>query len=387
VSTRCCCVQCFDHAFVQRHIAKHGAAGECGYCAATDVSVLDPADLTDLFEPLLTLFEPTEAGVHYDHREQDAIDYGEPLGDLLNDRWSIFSDRLYSNVVGETDSLHDLVEDILAPLFDYKDMTDVGAGSLWSDKEAAFSTLPIEMEWRSFKYDVKYRRRFLLAEASPDTIDIRSIVSNSLLEELEEVLPKGTRFHRARLGANVDDSGLVRPLARSEVGPPPRDKARAGRVNPEGIPMLYVATDSETAVAECRPWKGALVTVTPVTLDREVRLVDLARAPDFADLPFGTTDLEWDLKRERVLQMFGEDLALPVNPETSVIEYVPTQYVAELIRGAGYDGIRYRSALGNGTNVVLFEPFVARIGNRRKVVRVTGVSLQVERATRVSVDA
>jgi len=53
----------------------------------------------------------------------------------------------------------------------------------------------------------------------------------------------------------------------------------------------------------------------------------------------------------------NRELARPVNPDDSDIEYVPTQYLAEAILDIGYDGIRYRSAVRNRcTNFVFFEP-------------------------------
>jgi RES domain len=46
-----------------------------------------------------------------------------------------------------------------------------------------------------------------------------------------------------------------------------------------------------------------------------------------------------------------------VDPGTADIEYLPTQYLSDLIRHVGYDGIAYPSAMGGGSgkNVVLFD--------------------------------
>jgi len=51
----------------------------------------------------------------------------------------------------------------------------------------------------------------------------------------------------------------------------------------------------------------------------------------------------------------GRELSKPVNPHKESIEYVPTQYVTEIIRNLKYDGMIYPSALGKGKNVVLFD--------------------------------
>jgi len=55
---------------------------------------------------------------------------------------------------------------------------------------------------------------------------------------------------------------------------PRRDRAIEGRVNPKGIPFLYVATELKTAVAEVRPWKDEFVSVAQLTTTRELRLIN-----------------------------------------------------------------------------------------------------------------
>ena len=49
---------------------------------------------------------------------------------------------------------------------------------------------------------------------------------------------------------------------------------RNGRANPVGIPYWYGATDPETAVAEVRPWKGAILTVAMLQATRDLHFVD-----------------------------------------------------------------------------------------------------------------
>jgi hypothetical protein len=39
---------------------------------------------------------------------------------------------------------------------------------------------------------------------------------------------------------------------------PFKNRAQEGRANPKGIPVIYLATEAETAVAEVRPWVGGV---------------------------------------------------------------------------------------------------------------------------------
>src|SRR6266566_4486089 len=55
---------------------------------------------------------------------------------------------------------------------------------------------------------------------------------------------------------------------------PIRGRAKEGRVNPKGIPYLYLATHRDTAVAEVRPWKGGVVSVGQFRVVRDLRLVN-----------------------------------------------------------------------------------------------------------------
>jgi RES domain-containing protein len=47
-----------------------------------------------------------------------------------------------------------------------------------------------------------------------------------------------------------------------------------GRVNPQGIPCLYVAEDVSTAINEVRPWGESYVTVAEFVTQKELTVVD-----------------------------------------------------------------------------------------------------------------
>ena len=45
----------------------------------------------------------------------------------------------------------------------------------------------------------------------------------------------------------------------------------------------------------------------------------------------------------------------PVDPEDIEAEYVPTQILADLFKQNGYEGIVYKSSLGDENNIALFD--------------------------------
>jgi hypothetical protein len=124
--------------------------------------------------------------------------------------------------------------------------------------------------------------------------------------------------------------------------------------------VLYLATDPETALAEVRAWKGAVVAIATVQLARTQRLIDLTRSLG-TDQPFFVEawQLSWRLELSDALSRFATELSRPVLPGEDIHLYRVSQRLTELIRGAGYDGLVYPSAMGSGSNIVLFDPTAA----------------------------
>jgi RES domain-containing protein len=122
-------------------------------------------------------------------------------------------------------------------------------------------------------------------------------------------------------------------------------KAKEGRVNPKGIPCLYLATHEDTAMSEVRPWHDARISLARFELTQAVELVDCSQ-----DLPDDPTNEE-----ARKWHWIGAAFSRPVTSSDDVSDYAPTQILAEAFRQRWYDGIIYNSGLDNdGKNVALF---------------------------------
>ena len=118
-----------------------------------------------------------------------------------------------------------------------------------------------------------------------------------------------------------------------------------------------MASDEATAVAEVRPWKGAKVTVAECAVKEELRFVNLMEITKPIASPFQYGEnLLWEFNKRSIVYRLAEELKRPVGPGESELEYVPTQYLTEVIRAAGYDGMIYPSAMGVGHNLVVFDP-------------------------------
>lgn len=61
----------------------------------------------------------------------------------------------------------------------------------------------------------------------------------------------------------------------------------------------------------------------------------------------------------------------------SEIDYIPTQYICELIKVKGFDGIKFKSSLGKGNHILLFTSKNVRI-QKVKLARVKDIIYEFE---------
>lgn len=147
------------------------------------------------------------------------------------------------------------------------------------------------------------------------------------------------------------------------MGPPPKEHAGAGRMNPAGIPYFYSAFDPYTAVVEIGdPSEDSkALAVAGFRVDRILNVVDLST------LPAVPSALALDRQRERVtakfLRRFVESITQKVQKDRREhVDYVPSQVVCEFLAQAHVmpndqtiDGIIYPSAVSpDGINLVIF---------------------------------
>jgi RES domain-containing protein len=168
--------------------------------------------------------------------------------------------------------------------------------------------------------------------------------------------PSASILYRARIYTVRDRKDL---FSLDEMGTPPPEVTPAARANRAGHPVLYMASDMQTALAEVRAWKGAPLSVAKMKLSREYRILDLIDEYSI-DSPFFVESLKWVLETNRLMNRFADELSRPVMPHEAEILYRPTQNLCDLVKAAGCDGIAYPSAMGPGHNVVLFDPYGAK---------------------------
>jgi hypothetical protein len=138
---------------------------------------------------------------------------------------------------------------------------------------------------------------------------------------------------------------------------------RNGRVNPNGIPCLYLSSNPGAALAEMRPWVGEYITLAQFEVLDDCLVVDCSDnttagmwlEPVNLD---GTEELatpEDATREEGLWGDIGYGFSKPVTRTDPHLDYVPTQILAEAFRNHGYHGLVYKSLLDEGgKHIALF---------------------------------
>jgi hypothetical protein len=332
-----CCPTCFGDRGLERNIfpTLPTEIGRCDFCNSDNMPLVEPKLLGDIFGLLKNIYEPDAHG-------------------LLLVEWFKKDWRLFDHERMDVARAQVLLGEIL----------DDGEAARQRFSPSAKYTSDALARWEALRDELMYENRYFpSSQLDRDRFDW-------LLGQVRALnLP--TTWYRARLQS---DDALF-PI--EEMGPPPKRMAAHGRANPSGIPYLYVGSTPKTAISEIRPHTGDKACVADFTTPptEELHAVDV-REPRKLVSPFILGDEE-TIGRLRAdidfLERLGEELTRPVLPQGAAIDYVPSQYICELIKKSGYKGVVYRSSVGDGMNLALFDPGLATGGQVRsyRVIRVT----------------
>lgn len=323
-----CCPACFGdpglsaNIFPLLHERMVPTPGEteCPRCHHDSALLVDPTGLAEYFEPVLDAYEKSSA--------DDAM----TLPQLLRRDWLLFES------LKEDASVHALLTDIFDDGNRYR---------------GSFSKIPQagsvdSISWDGLRRQLMHVNRWFLDPAL-DLSKWRDILAS--LEINSDTV--ASSWYRSRRHA----FGQVNKYRKNEMGAPPAEVATHGRANPAGIPVLYLASNPDTAVAEIRPHVGESVSVATFET-HNLRVVDL-RNPRQTVSPFllGDPDAVLQMLSDvGLMETLGHQLTRPVSSDRAAYEYAPSQFLCELIKSTGFDGVVYKSGLAAGSNLVIFNP-------------------------------
>lgn len=334
-----CCPECFDDRGLRKYIfpTLTSSSGCCSYCGSENVALVRPAQLADVFEMLISVYEP------------DAD--GKSLVEWMKEDWRLFSHPKMDNahakeLLGEILNDGEIVRQSFSPSAAYKSEGLV--------------------RWESLRDELMYKNRYFLDEKI-DADRLSQLLDHLPADDMPEI------WYRARIQTSDD------PFPITDMGAPPKHIATHGRANPAGIPYLYLGSKPETAAAEVRPHTGEVACVADFKIEK-LAACDL-RDPRRLVSPFILEDagaigqMRADIP---FLERLGEELTRPVLPRSAAIDYLPSQYLCEFIKKCNYDGVVYRSSVSDGINLALFTPAKAVAGSVSQF-NIARVSVEVAR--------
>ena len=250
----------------------------------------------------------------------------------------------------------------------------------------------MSIRWNSYLLfkDKKREIRYFNDTESQELFDTLLTTAKERIESI----PKGQQYWRAQLHCDYEpvcdldgrviDYNVV-PYSSKRMKPEP-EKASEGRINPKGIPCLYLATDEKTAVSEVRPWVGSYVTVAKFETLEELNVIDCSRG-EINPMNVTVADLDklWKLKQPTpeeaikcIWRWIDKDFSEPVEHNDKIANYVHTQIIADFFKTNGFNGIKYKSIFNNGKNLALYNINSAKQIDNGKVFQVTKVDVGFE---------
>lgn len=197
------------------------------------------------------------------------------------------------------------------------------------------------VDFEDFKKEIIYNNRFFPKHNIIDVVKKQAL-------NYKFILKKDAELYRSRIFKDdfskqeVNGDEIVGYDEKNSMAPNP-EIAKAGRANPEKISYLYTSEDINTSIKEVRPMICSFVSVAEIKTLCDLTLFDISN--------FKSTNND----NVKVNEFFSLNYGFSAINHGNDIDYIPTQYIAELLKNLGFDGIKFESSLNKGgINITLF---------------------------------
>lgn len=324
-----CCTNCFNSKYLSEIIINGKALGDCDYCKSKNTNIYDPSELAIFFKSILDLYiVDNDNGV-------------ELVESIIED----FPNKVFSTIVVKQGTVKKLISDIMVDdIIDYENIINQPVSLKYKNDDSSKVVIePLKTTWNNFSEEIKRINRFHFVN-TPDLERLKTLFGYFVKE-----VPKGKKFFRARI--SYDRSGF----SLKDMRNPPADKAKGGRANPEGISYLYLSSDVKTTIYETRASLFDFVSIATFRLEENIKIIHLSQETYDVFRLAELEQLEEVLLHNSFIQKLEEELSRPKRKSDSDLEYLPTQYISELIKSMDIDGIEFRSSLySQGYNLAIF---------------------------------
>ncbi|MDO9001851.1 MAG: RES family NAD+ phosphorylase [Aquabacterium sp.] len=355
---RALCYGCVDDSYLSKIIRDEGEMFECAVCEESEREAITVQRLGQIMEPILR--EHFELGPQVIKFGEDDKDWWEQDGGLISEA--------VQEVLGQ---YFDFEDEIVNAIVDADDYWPPDGDEAYWDKASLYVPRRVQTghyfaEWHNTLAELKHGRRFFspsaraLFEKLFDGIDDLRARRGRKRLPVARVLPKGTSIYRARVcnSRAALKSMFANPI--NELGPPPAEATRPGRMNAEGVVVLYAARDAKTCLAEMRPALGSEVAIIEMKTTQALRVLDFARLDEARSgkaLSYFQPDFTDQVERRAFLRRLHSLISHPIVPGREA-DYLITQTMAEYlahVHDKPFDGILFSSVQrAGGVNIVLF---------------------------------
>lgn len=338
------CAGCAKHPELHALVTSDLTAGACGACGSTTKQVFNPKrfrEARDLIRALIRLHIDEEFyNPHWGGSSVDTVLLAEENLILNHGGLDVLNDDLIHRIVWDDDdgpdgpgiSLHGGHDD------------HYGRGLLFAIHNTADGQL------NDIIRRLKTENFHSLEGAMGDLIDV-------LLGEIEALVDTDRLWFRSRIGVadeaiHLGDHQVHRiavPYKGDALGALPPPIANANRMNRQGVSVLYVASEIDTALAEIRPHPAQLLSIGGFRPSRRLRVANF-------DVPIaGFAANDERLATLATIYHIDTLLSTPIVPEERH-RYAVTQLLTDILIRRGFEGVMYRSSVGAGKNLCAFNP-------------------------------
>ena len=256
-----CCSECFSDEEIKAIIESSGIKGHCDFCGKEDVFVyeIEPGGqgkdttLAEMFDSILDIYTPKS-----DLPESFPVEQTDLIRNILHNDWNIFNlsaPNIYKLITKICKERYRAQPELFDEPVGIRESLDLG---YLREKK-----ILKEYHWKDFVKGITLENRF-------HNHYINTNILFTFLRYAERHYHSGEIFYRARI---CPDKSGYKP---EDMGAPPLAKAKGGRVNPEGIRILYLSNDKNTTLYEVRAGIYDYVTIGEFKLLKGITVIDLA---------------------------------------------------------------------------------------------------------------
>jgi hypothetical protein len=357
METAVCC-DCVEDFYLAKIIKAEGKPLQCSVCDQSRPKAITIQRLGELLEPILR--EHFQLGPEIKMFGEDDSEWYEQGGETMSDA--------VQEVLGQ---YFDFEDEIVAAVVDSDDYWPPDGGEPYWDTSSLYVPTRVQTahyleEWNSTLTELKHGRRFfspaaraLFEKLFQGINELRARKKTRLLPVVR-TLPKGTNIFRARICNSRSQLKDIYAAPMKHVGPPPVECARAGRMNADGVVVLYGARDADTCLAEMRAALGSEVAIIGMRTTHALRVLDFSRldeARSGKSLSYFQPDFTDQVERRAFLRRLHGLISQPIVPGHEA-DYLITQTMGEYlahVHDEPFDGVLFSSVQrAGGMNIVLF---------------------------------